>query len=316
MAVQSRADTVTFDFLYGRLLQEATQRQASSPSSEQNQQPLSAMAVGLGFRPSGYTCRGGYRTGNRGFGRGIRAKGPEGVLPLGLGEGPRMAKEGLPAGVTIATRKVIGKMKAVKRKGDLQRNTEGGHSAFKGLGSEQSGKTNWIIDSGGSQYLPANRSLLEDYIDILPRAIKIRNGKDITAIRQGNITIPTTSWSILLSGALHVPDIGRNLISVASIVDQGFWVEFTRTTCAVSRGNTVQGIRKGEGNIYYLSGLQEVALAELSDTSGRTSLEIWLRRIRHRILSPQATTKTKESVNGLESLWTLEQNPTSSGCGI
>jgi len=185
-----------------------------------------------------------------------------------------------------------------------------------GLGSQQSRITNWIIDSGVSQHLTANRSLLEDYIDLLTTAITIGNGKEITTIGQGNITIPTTSGSILLSGALHVPDIGRNLIGVASIIDQGFRVECTRTICAVSKGHTVQGIGKREGNIYYLSGLQEGALAELSDTGDRTSLEIWHRRIGDRCLRPQGTTKIKESVTGFTSLGTLEENTTSSVCGI
>jgi len=316
MAVQSRADTITFDFLCGRLLQEATRRQASSTSSEQNQQPLSAMAAGSGFRPSGYTGRGGYRTGNRGFGRGSWGRGTRGGSSGGFRGRAANGQGEVPGRCHYCNKEGHWENECLKRKGDLQRNAEGGHLAFMGLGSQQSGMTNWIIDSGASRHLTANRSLLEDYIDILPTAITIGNGQEITAIGQGNITIPTTSGSIPLSRALHVPDIGRNLISVANIVDQGFRVEFTRTTCAVSKGNTVQGIGKREGNIYYFSGLQEVALAELSDTSDTTSLEIWHRRIGHRSLSPQATTKIKESVNGFESLGTLEQNTTSSVCGI
>jgi len=113
---------------------------------------------------------------------------------------------------------------------------------------------------------------------------------------QGNITIPTTAGTILLIGVLQVPDIGRNLISVASIVDQGFRVEFTKTTCSVSKGTGVQGIGKRQGNIYYLTGLQEVALAVASRAGDGASREIWHRRIRYRSLSQQAMERIQKSV--------------------
>ena len=49
MAVLSRSDTVTFDFLCGKLLQEATRRQAASSSTaDADLQPLSAMAAQSG----------------------------------------------------------------------------------------------------------------------------------------------------------------------------------------------------------------------------------------------------------------------------
>ena len=88
--------------------------------------------------------------------------------------------------------------------------------------SQPIGTTNWIIDSGASRHLTASRDLFQQYINIVPTAIRIGNGKEITAIGQGNITIPTASGTILLAGVLHVPDMGSNLVSVASIVDQGF----------------------------------------------------------------------------------------------
>ena len=117
-----------------------------------------------------------------------------------------------------------------------------------GLKGQQNGITDWIIDSGASRHLTANQNLLDDYINILPTAITIGNGKEITAVGQGNIIIPTTSGSIRLTSVLQVPDIGSNLISVASIVDQGFQVEFTKTTGSLSKGNTAQGIGKRQGN--------------------------------------------------------------------
>ena len=74
MAVQSRADNITFDFLTRRLLQEATRRQAArSTSTNQNSQPLSAFTAGSGFGPSSFRGRGNRRwRSSRAFGRGMR----------------------------------------------------------------------------------------------------------------------------------------------------------------------------------------------------------------------------------------------------
>ena len=198
MAVQSRADTITFHFLSGRLLQEAMRRQASSTSSvsEQNLQPLSAMVAGSGFRPGGYMGRGGYRTGNRGFGRGNWGRGARGGSSGRFRGRAANGQEGVSGRCHYCNEEGHWKNECLKRKAYLQRNSEGGHLALMGLGSQQSGITDWIIHSGASRHLTANRSLLEDYINILPSAITIGNGTEITTISQGNITIPTSSGTI------------------------------------------------------------------------------------------------------------------------
>jgi len=82
--------------------------------------------------------------------------------------------------------------------------------------------TNRIINSGVSRHLSARRDVFEDYIKIITTAITIGNGKEITVVGQGNISLQTTLVTVQLVGVLHVPDVGSNLVSVASIFDQGF----------------------------------------------------------------------------------------------
>lgn len=314
MAVQSRADTITFDFLAGRLLQESTRRQAANKSnSEEDLQPLSAMAARSTFRSNGPNGRGNYRMANRGIGRGGFERGIRGSSS-GSFRGRGITQGGVSGRCHYCNKEGHWKNECLKRKGDIQRGTSTGHLAFMGLSGQQNQTTTWIIDSGASRHLTANRNLFEHYINIVPTAITIGNGKEITAIGEGNITVPTTTGTILLAGVLHVPDIGSNLVSVASIVDQGFRVEFTNNICTVSKGKTVQGIGKREGNIYFLTGLQEVALAGLSRTGDIAVKEIWHRRLGHRSLSPQATAKLKQSVTGYEVL--AAQEPVDKICAI
>ena len=141
-------------------------------------------------------------------------------------------------------------------------------------------------------------------------SITIGNGKGITAIGQGSISLHSTTGTIRLTHVLYVPEIGSNLISVASIVDQGFKVEFTRTGCVVSKHGIENAIGNRQGNVYFLSGLQETVLAGLTQSKYRTTKEIWHQCIGHRSLNLQAIENIKKSVIGfkvLPSTQTTEQ---------
>jgi len=171
MAVQSRADSITFDFLTGRLLQEVTGRQAArSTISQHTGELLSAFTAGSSCRPSGGRGRGNTRCGNRGFGRGIRG-GPSGggTRRGALGQGV------VSGGCHYCNKEGHWKNECYKRKGDLQKSSGEGHLAFIGYTKVEIGKADWIIDSGAARHLTARRELLEDYISIIPTSITIGN---------------------------------------------------------------------------------------------------------------------------------------------
>jgi len=295
MAVQSRADNITFDFLSGRLLQEATRRQAArSTTTEQNDQPLSAFSARSSFRPNGGTSgRGHSRWGNRGFGRGTRG-GFSGRGRGGTGQGMVSGR------CHYCKKEGHWKNECFKRKSDLQKNSGEGHLAFVGLANPDIGRKDWIIDSGASRHLTARRELLDDYISIRPTSITIGNGKEITAVGQGNLSLRTNTGIVSLLGVLNVPEIGSNLLSVASIVDHGFTVEFTKECCVVSKHNTASVIGKRQGNIYLLSEIEETALAGLSHRKDQTTRETWHKRIGHRSLNRQAVKQIAQSVTGFD----------------
>jgi len=82
------------------------------------------------------------------------------------------------------------------------------------------------------------------------------------------------------------------------MVNQGYTVEFTRSTCIVSKQDTERMIGQRQGNIYFLSGQQEIALVGLSQGKDYTTKEIWHKRIAHRSLSQQAAERIAKSVLG------------------
>jgi len=79
MAVQSRADNITCNFLTRRLLQEATRGQAAlSTTEDQEGESLSAFAARCSFRLSAYRGRGYGRMGGRCSARGMHGGFPGG----------------------------------------------------------------------------------------------------------------------------------------------------------------------------------------------------------------------------------------------
>jgi len=99
---------------------------------------------------------------------------------------------------------------------------------------------------------------------MMPTGITIGNGKEIIqTIRQGKISLQTILGTVELVRVLQVPQIGTNLLSIASIFDQGFLVVFSKNGCMVRKWNTERVIGKRDGNIDFLTRGQEVALAGL-----------------------------------------------------
>jgi len=99
---------------------------------------------------------------------------------------------------------------------------------------------------------------------------------------------------------LYGPKIRSNLISIASIVDQGFKVAFTETGCTVSNQGIAKAIGKQQGNLYFQTGLQEIPLAGVTQMNDRTTEAIWHWCIGHRRLNPQAMQNINKSVTGFE----------------
>jgi len=91
---------------------------------------------------------------------------------------------------------------------------------------------------------------------------------------------------IRLSGVLHVPRVGGNLISVGRLIDSGFEVSFDAKRCMISQDEIqLQGQR--EGNLYYLQIRRSHDLAKLGLTTNKSkpeSIEIWHSRRGHRTL--------------------------------
>ena len=306
MALQSRSEELTFDFMAGRLLQESTRRQAASANGNGPSNGQSAFVAGSGR----FEGRRGNIRGNKSQ-RGARFNG-RGRSNFGATDATRFGNTGANQG---REKKVSGrchycdkeghwKNECLKRKADEtggkhRKEQEGQHTAFTATMNKRNEINEWIIDSGASQHISAHRNRFINYQTIRSMKIQIGDGSEIEAIGKGDMELTIGSMKITLVSVLHVPAIGSNLLSVAKIVDHGHHVVFSPTGCHISsdQGTRVQGIR--EGNIYLLR-TENRALVALSNRDSATTAEVWLRRLGHRDFSQKAQEVLHKGVTGLE----------------
>src|SRR5205807_8745033 len=164
--------------------------------------------------------------------------------------------------------------------------------------TKENTSNDWIIDSGASQHISAQRERFTNYLLISTIKIQIGDGSEIEAIGKGNMILTVGMIEITLHDVLHVPKIGSNLLSIAKVVDHGHHLLFSPSSCQIrsDKGIRMHGIR--EGNVYLLRTDNRIFVA-LSNKESAVAAEIWHRRIGHRNFSPAAQGIIQNAVTGL-----------------
>jgi len=108
------------------------------------------------------------------------------------------------------------------------------------------------------------------------------DGSQIEAVGMGNVSI----GNLQLSGVLHVPRAGGNLVSVARLIDSGYQVSFGTKISTITQDDLrVEGER--DGNLYYLPKYKSDDKANLGLSTNKSTpqtIEIWHQRLGHRTL--------------------------------
>jgi len=91
-----------------------------------------------------------------------------------------------------------------------------------------------------------------------------------------------------LSGVLHVPQVGGNLVSVARLIDCGYDVRFESSSCTITNSQ-LQVKAKRQGNLYYLPNEQpdKANIGLATNKSVPETIEVWHRRLGHRTLDEE-----------------------------
>ncbi|KAG5565806.1 hypothetical protein RHGRI_001659 [Rhododendron griersonianum] len=93
--------------------------------------------------------------------------------------------------------------------------------------------TTWIFDSGCSNHMTPDLSLLCNSISpVPPISIATANGSHMHVVLAGSI-LPTASSLLSLPNVFYVPHLSLSLVSISQLSDSGFDVLFSSSGCVV-----------------------------------------------------------------------------------
>lgn len=190
-------------------------------------------------------------------------------------------------------------------------------------------RNEWYADSGATHHMCHNKSLMHNFTSIpeLSRAISGIGGITLYALGQGDIhvvtTVDGTTQTGVLNNVLYVPDLGTNLLSIASATDRGLNVEFLKQTVLFKSNGTTILSGNREGKTLYKLNISATAISSQEPQSTalkafvkKVSLSTWHQRLSHTSYSTVIRMMKAGIVNGMD--FEDSQPPTTlcSGCSL
>ncbi|XP_052477095.1 uncharacterized protein LOC128032530 [Gossypium raimondii] len=80
----------------------------------------------------------------------------------------------------------------------------------------------WLIDSGCTNHMTPNAAIFKNIDRSFKTMVKVGNGHSIKAEGKGDVLIDTLTGIKLVSNVLFVPEIDRNLLSIAQLLKKGY----------------------------------------------------------------------------------------------
>ena len=292
VALESRADDLTIEFVIARLLHEERRRcEVSSDSSIAVEKALAATME----RPSVQKQKSGIKKGKC----------------FNCGKKGHFARD-------------CRKPKKSNEKHEQQANfteTDDMNALFWGSSNTNNDECSiWYIDSGASQHMSCNKSWIKNYNEFsVPESVRLSDNRTVEALGKGSIWLRVKAdgkyIQAELSEVLYVPSLAKNLFSVRAVVDKNLTVIFKDEKCTILNSNgDVMGTGKKDGKLFildcnmvsYQSHQGHSALAE-------TSAKLWHQRFGHLGMRNLKILRDEKLVNGL-SLSDTEDMSFCEGC--
>ncbi|XP_016704257.1 uncharacterized protein [Gossypium hirsutum] len=91
----------------------------------------------------------------------------------------------------------------------------------------------WLLDSGRTNHMSPDASLFKTLDRSCKTKVKVGNGQFIKAEGKGEVLIRTPTGNKVISNVLLVPEIDRNLLSIAQLLEKGYSVVFKDKQCQI-----------------------------------------------------------------------------------
>jgi len=114
-------------------------------------------------------------------------------------------------------------------------------------------KEDIIVDSGGTSHMLNNPALFSRIRKEPIGTIKMADDSETSVYSKENIEMDFSKGNLRLKGSLFVPNLAKNIVSVAKLVDEGYEIKFDKRKVEIHdtrRSKYITGVR--DGNLYYL----------------------------------------------------------------
>ena len=185
-----------------------------------------------------------------------------------------------------------------------------------GFMAQTGGKGEWVIDSGASQHMTNDLSLMKPGSQVeVAHLVHMGNGTIAKASCRGSIEIDLQQDtdqedSVILREVLGVPDLSKNLLSVTACLNNGCDVLFESASnlCKIKHKNTIIATAHPQDGLWILNSTSPPKSALVS-TTNKTSTDPdlstvmkWHQKFGHLHLEGLLNLKRRQMVTGLEQL--------------
>ncbi|KAG8490019.1 hypothetical protein CXB51_016093 [Gossypium anomalum] len=105
------------------------------------------------------------------------------------------------------------------------------------LAGHNKGSKGWLLDSGCTNHMLPDTSIFKTLDKSCKTRVKIGNGQFINAEGKGEVLICTAAGDKIIKNVLLVPEIDRNLLSIAQLLEKGYSVVFKGQECQITDPN-------------------------------------------------------------------------------
>lgn len=142
----------------------------------------------------------------------------------------------------------------------------------------------WILDSGATRHLCADRETFERLDESTSGSINLANNASSSVQGKGDVRVSIADGTDLrwvkFQNTLFVPELRSNLVSVAKITDKDHLVLFDRASATVltRSGQTVMTATR-RGDLYYVT--ENCNMAGIAESKINTRVKEWHERMGH-----------------------------------